>query len=444
MSQITAHAGHSHDGSHASDHAPLEAHIAARSRLNLADVTIRDGWGKLLATALFFVGLVACVIVGISAAGSSDPAVAKIAQKHALGSYHMGVLFALGLALGCLGLQMILQQFNAGWGAAVRRQCENIASLFWVVLVLFLPVAILEVFVTNGVLFKWMNESYTRGDPLYAHKAPFLNENFWLVRAAIYFTIWIVLGRWLLALSLKQDQTGDKWITAKQRWISSWGLLLFALSAAFASFDWLMSLDFHFFSTMWGVYFFAGSMVSAVALLIVILTSLRIAGKLGPTFTQEHQHDLGKLLFAFTVFWAYVTLCQYFLIWYSNIPEETGFFIIRQEGFWRNVAIAVCLGHFALPFLFLLIRKNKRSAHMLRIAAVWMLLMHALDIYFIVRPHVELRGMKLGEQPWVDVFGILGPVCLFLGFVVLKVRANPLIPIKDPRLHEVLEHKNYV
>lgn len=434
MSQITA--DHSHTGAHDHD----EPHVAASKKLDQALVILPRRSGTMLMSALFFVGVVSIIVLLLGMSGG------KSAVKHVMASWHTGVLYALGLMLGCLGLQMILQQFNAGWSAAVRRQAENIASLAWVVGVLALPVFLVELLSKQAVLFKWMDPTYTAGDPIYAHKAGFLNPQFWAVRAAVYFLIWIWLGTRLFRLSRLQDQTGDKWLTAKSRFISSYGLLLFALTTAFASFDWLMSLDYHFFSTMFGVYFFAGSMVASIALLVVILTTLRIQGKLGPTFTKEHQHDLGKLLFAFTVFWAYITLCQYFLIWYSNIPEETAFFVIRKQGHWTPVAILICAGHFAVPFLLLLIRNVKRNPHTLRLVALWMLVMHAFDLIYLVRPIVEKgdTGVKLGTNVWIDAFGILGPICLFLGFVVWRLTSVPLIPLKDPRLHEVLEHKNYV
>ncbi len=440
MSQLSAVKAHGHE--HHED-----AHLAAARSLDHGLVHLKPGAWRMAGTGLLFLGVLSCVVlvIGVLAGGGGGGEAAKNAIKHALGAYHTGFLYAVGLVLGCLGLQMILQQVNAGWSAAVRRQAENVASLAWVLGVLFLPVAILELLVTKGVLFKWMDDAYVAGDVLYTHKQPYLNEPFWAVRAVIYFVVWISLGTVLYRLSRRQDQTGDKWLTARARWISSFGLLLFALTTAFASFDWLMSLDFHWFSTMFGVYFFAGSVVSAVALLCVVLCTLRIQGKLGPTFTKEHQHDLGKLLFAFTVFWAYITLCQYFLIWYSNIPEETAFYIKRQTGTWRYVSIAIAVGHFAMPFLFLLIRDLKRNAHTLRLVALWMLVMHAVDLIYMVRPVIEKGGgPKLGAMAWIDVAGILGPVCLLLGFLVMRIGSTPLVPLKDPRLHEVLTHKNYV
>jgi hypothetical protein len=439
MSQLTAYP-HGH-GSHDDPHAP---HVEARKHLDMSAVVLPPGSGKVVSGLFVLLGVLCIAItfgLGMTA-GGADAAAKHAAQAHSLAGYHMGFLYVLGLALGCLGLQMILQQFNAGWSAAVRRQAEVVASLMWVPALLFIPIAFLEVKVYNGALFHWMNEAYTAGDPIYAKKADWLNETGWIIRAIVYFAIWISLSTVLYRLSRKQDETGDRWLTARGRFISSFGLLIFALSTALASFDWLMSLDYHWFSTMFGVYFFAGCTLSTLCLLAVVMCTLRANGRFGATFTAEHQHDLGKLVLAFTVFWAYVTFCQYFLIWYSNIPEESAFYTFRKDGGYMRMFQILCVGHFLLPFVVLLFRKTKRSTLLLRVVAIWLLVMHAIDLYFMVRPN--LKDVKLGDAVHLDILGIVGPVLLFVGLYIWKLSKVPLVPIKDPRLHEVLEHKNYV
>jgi hypothetical protein len=435
----TISAGHAH--SHPSGHTHEEPQIAARQALDVSKLTPGPGFGSMARNALWFVGIIGIGLVVFSAfsvSGENKHAV----QQHAMTSYHMGFLYALGIALGALGLQMIFQQFNSGWSATVRRTAETIASLFPVIILLFLPIAVIELVYKQGYLFSWMNEA-NHGDPIYSEKAMWLNPWRWGIAAAIYFIIWTLLGRKLYSLSRQQDQTGDRWLTARARFISSFGLLAFALTTAFASFDWLMGMDYHWFSTMFGVYFFAGSTVSCLAILCVILCSLRISGRLGKTFTDEHQHDLGKLLFAFTVFWAYVTFAQYFLIWYSNIPEETAFYNLRNDGTYKIIFQTLCLGHFLLPFVILLIRPLKRNPHTLRAVALWMIVMHAVDLIYIARPIVR-DVVPSASNIWVDIAGILGPTCLFLGCVVWKMGKAPLVPLKDPRLNELLAHKNYV
>ncbi len=434
MSTISAGHAHPHD-SHGAMHSHEEPQVAARLELDVNKLTPGPGFASTARYALWFVGVIGIVVVAISYFAGND------SKQHALTSYHMGFLYALGLGLGALGLQMIFQQFNAGWSATVRRTAETIASMFPIIFLLFLPIAIIELVNKQGLIFSWMNPA-THGDHIYQEKAIWLNPTRWAVAALIYFAIWTFLGRKLYSLSRKQDETGDRWLTARARFISSFGLLAFALSTAFASFDWLMGMDYHWFSTMFGVYFFAGSTVACLAVMCVILTSLRISGRLGKTFTEEHQHDLGKLLFAFTVFWAYVTFSQYFLIWYSNVPEETAFYNLRNDGDYKTIFQILCFGHFLLPFLLLLIRPLKRNPHTLRVVALWMIVMHAADLIYIARPIV--RGVAPGQNLWVDIAGILGPTCLFLGCVVWKMSKGPLVPLKDPRLNELLAHKNYV
>lgn len=435
MSQITADHAHGHG-----HHEP--GYIEARRHIDMNAVTLKGGKGVSGLLIIIGIAAIAFTAFGGFSTGGMDEAAAKAAKTHALAAYHMGFLYVMGLALGCLGLQMILQQFNAGWSGTIRRHAEIAASLMWVVLLLFIPIAYIDICVLHGGLFSWMNPAKTAGDPIYAAKAGFLNVKFFLVRAAVYFTIWILLAGTLYRLSRRQDETGDKWITARQRFISSFGLLLFALTTAFAAFDWLMSLDYHFFSTMLGVYFFAGSIVSTIAMLGIIMTTLRLKGKYGAAFTEEHQHDLGKLQFAFIVFWAYITFCQYFLIWYSNIPEETAFYNLRKDGGYMNIFTILAWGHFVLPFLILVMRPIKRNAHTFRLLALWIMVMHGVDLFFMVRPVV--KSVKIGENWWLDVLGIIGPVFLFLGLVVWKMGKAPLVPIKDPRLDEILHHKNYV
>lgn len=434
MSQASLSHGHGHD--HAA-HGHVEPQIAARALLKPELVNCESGMFRMLGYGLMLAGVLGLVLTGVIGFGSKE------ASRQAVAAYHMGFLFCVGLSVGCLGFQMILQQFNAGWSAALRRQAENVAAMVWVCALLFIPIA-LNAFLVNDEykLFSWMSLEHTAGDVLFQKKAAWLNPEFWAIRSAVYFLVWIALSQRLARLSRKQDETGDRWLTAKARRTSSYGLLLFALTTAFASFDWLMSLDYHWFSTMFGVYFFAGSIVSAVAVIILILGLAVGAGKLTGLVTSEHFHDAGKLLFAFIVFWAYVTFSQYFLIWYSNIPEESAFYNLRQIGAWRQVSIFLAFGHFIIPFLFVLFRGTKRNRRLLMLAALWMLAMHALDLFYIVRP--VLKSVPLGERLHLDVLGLLGPVCLFLGLVLRKVVSAPLMPLKDPRLHEALEHKNYV
>lgn len=458
MSQLSAGHGHSHDHAHDHGHVHHEpAHIAARRHVDTAQAT-PPGILWTIGAGLMLVGVLCLVVLFILSASAT--------AQHALAAYHAGVMYALGIGLGGLGYVMIFQQTNAGWMATLRRLFEYIASSIPFVFLLFAPILIAELFVYHGILFKWMKPGLAETDHLLAIKRPFLNETRWVIFAFVYFAVWTFLGVSLYRLSRRQDVTGDKWLTAKARTRSSYGLLLFALTTAFASFDWLMSLDYHFFSTMWGLYYFAGSILACTAVVIVFVCILKLSGKLGAPandphgpelVSKDHLHDLAKLLFAFTVFWAYITFSQYFLIWYSGIPEETAFFLRRKAGDWEAVGFILAVGQFCVPFLVLLFRPVKRNFKLMLVIALWVLAFRAVDMFYIVRPQVlvtdqdgmaDMVGQALPplKNVFVDVVGIIGPVVLFVGFVFIRAYrgGKPLVPINDPRLHEALEHKNYV
>jgi len=310
---------------------------------------------------------------------------------------------------------------------------------------------------TGGKLFKWLSMSAT-GEYVLEHKSFFFFggaeigtghvpfPTFFVVRALVYGAIWTLLSRRLLSLSRLQDSGQDTAAFAKARVTSAWGMLAFALTTAFAAFDWLMSLDYVFFSTMWGIYYFSGAAFSSAALMVLILAVLRGAGKLQSAITHEHFHDLGKLMFSFTVFWAYISFSQYFLIWYSNIPEETAFYKYRSEQ-WTGLGILLMLGHFVVPFLIVLFRGVKRNYRLLSVMALWAIFMQVIDIYWIVRPIVYAGNDQAptGAMVWLtDILGIAGPLAFFFGYLICTIPKGPLLGVGDPFLRESLGHKNYV
>jgi len=366
--------------------------------------------------------------------------------KHAVASALVGVCTILAVALGGLFWTMVLHLIGAGWTATVRRQFENLMSLIWVPFALMVPLLLFEI-ASGGVMFPWLKAELA-GDMLLEHKAGWLNPVFFALRFLAYGALWAILAMGLWRCSTEQDRTGDRWLTNKARKMSAWGLPLTAFSIAFVAFDWIMSVDYRFFSTMWGVYYFASVAQAALCTVVLVLAVLRLTGRLTGAVTMEHFHDLGKLIFAFTVFWAYITFSQYFLIWYSNIPEETAYYVVRTENGWKNLAMILSVGHFIVPFLILMIRRVKESTLGLAAMAAWMLLMIAADLIWNVRPMVY-AGVPVADQPgpvawWLDVVGLVGPVALFAGLLVRRVAGGPLVAIKDPRMHEALSHKNDV
>jgi len=433
MSQISV--GHDargggHPGAHASH--------GGRGGADLSDANIMpQGFGRGLSALLLVLGVLGLVGAGV--------AWGKVGSAHVLAALHIGAMGSLAISLGALFLVMASHLTGAGWNVTLRRQMENIASLVWVPGILILAILLTDNLL-GGVLFKWMNREVVAGDVLYQKKAGFLNPVFFFLRAALYVFVWFILSYFMRRYSTEQDATGDKWLSNRARFTSSWGMLIFALTTAFAGFDWLMAIDYRYFSTMWGVYFFAGAVGSGIATTILILAALRAKGKLEGLVTSEHAHDLGKLLFAFIVFWAYIAFSQYFLTWYANIPEETAFFNARKVHGWQYLFLALCFGHFVIPFYLMLWRLVRRSFALLAFFGIWTLIMQLADLYWIIRPQLYAQAtdpLRL-DLLWVDLAGILGVVFVFFGLLLRRVGSGVLIPTRDPRLPEAIAHKNYV
>jgi len=398
------------------------------------------GTGRLVSTTLIAIGLIAALVTTfIIFFGPSDN---PLLSKQMLASYHIGWLFALGISLGSLVFVMILQQTNAGWSATIRRQVEQFMAMMPWTAVLSLPV-LLSVLIMPGKLWKWMDPSYVAGDVVYAHKEAFLNVPFFTIRFLLYFAVWLILSHKLYSYSRRQDESGDKWLTARARRMSSYGLLLFALTTAFAGIDWLMTLDYHWFSTMFGVYFFAGNMAAALGTIVLTLLILRRTGRLQGLVTIEHLHDMAKLMFGFTVFWAYIGFSQYFLIWYGNIPEETAWFVRRRSDGWMAYSIWLVIGRFILPFLILMPRPFRRNLTIVGVMAAVMVGFHILDLFWMVRPQVYGDDGPIHFN-LLDIVAIAGPVLIYFGLVIRRIVSAPLAPLNDPRLRESLKHKNYV
>ena len=401
------------------------------------NTTLSAASAKKFAMPMLFAGIVGLIVTIISAF--------SVNLRHALGAFEVGVFTALAISLGSLFWIMVFHSLNASWAITLRRQFENLASLIWVPVVMMIIVALIEI-TQGGVLLEWLGHS-EEYNHLLEKKAPYLNSTFFMVRVLIYAFAWIMISRTLLKWSRQSDETGDRYLGRKARKLAGFGIPVFAFTMTFAAFDFLMSLDYRFFSTMWGVYYFASCGLASVSAVAVVATFLRRAGKLDGLVTQEHYHDLGKLVFAFIVFWGYIGFSQYFLIWYANIPEETAWYTNRQQHGWQWLFIIMTLGHFLLPFLLLIWRNNKRTMMILCVMALYMLGMVVLDMVWIIRPMVYLNSIDADPglaMIWLDIAGVVGVLGIFGGLVALKIPKSPLLPLKDPMLHECLKHKNYV
>jgi hypothetical protein len=273
-------------------------------------------------------------------------------------------------------------------------------------------------------------------------KAGYLNRNFFLARAAIYFLIWILLSTKLFNYSVDQDRSKDPQLTVRAQRFSLPALHLFGFSLTFAAFDWVMSLEPSWFSTIFGVVIFACGTVSSYALIILVTLSLKNAGPLEGAVNSEHYHDLGKLMWGFLIFWAYVSFAQFMLIWYAALPEETTFFHNRWDWApWNNVTVAIILGHFVIPFFWLISRNFKRNLGRLQIGSFIILVMHVIDMYWFVMPNFHL-GKAGFTFHWMDLACLFACIGVYGAFVFHRMTKHPLVPIGDPRLERSLHFQN--
>lgn len=363
-----------------------------------------------------------------------------------LHAWLLAVVFFLAISLGALFFVQVQHLTRAGWSTNVRRLAEIMAAGAPVLALFLLPV-LLNALMQRGDMFEWAAPGAALHEPAVAKKLPFLNAPFLGVRTAVYLLVWAIFGTFFLSQSRQQDVTGDWKHSYTMQWMAAPATGCFALSVSFFAFDYLMSLETTFYSTVFGIYFFAGCAMSFFATVSLLIMWLQSRGILSASVHREHFHDLGKFLFGFVFFWGYIAFSQYMLIWYGNIPEETQWFLRRQSGAWVGVSAALLIGHFVLPFPGLLSRHVKRSRVGLAFWAVWLLVMEYLDLYWLVMPSAAIPGTD-GEHIQPPHLGLLevslwlGMAGIFLLHFALRARNVPLRPLKDPRLGEALAFEN--
>ncbi len=353
-------------------------------------------------------------------------------QFHA--SYLVGFLYFLTISLGAMFFVMVHHLTNSLWSVAVRRLMENIMFVTAPAALLFIPVIL-----GLDTLYEWAHPGFFPDEPAYRFKAVFFSKSFYLARTVIYLAIWALLAVVLYRQSRQQDLCPQPCVVRRAIWWSGPGLLVLMVTVTMAAVDWVMSLDPHWYSTIFGVYVFSGGGLAFTAALILICLALRRAGWLRESITVEHYHDMGKWLFALTVFWAYIAFSQYMLIWYANIPEETLWYKHRLEGNWAYVSLTLLLGRFIIPFLVLLPRASKRNLPILGAAAALTLVMHFIDLHWLIMPAVHPHGFHLH---WMDAAAFLGAGSFFALLFWCRLRGRPMLPVKDLRLVESLEHQN--
>ncbi|MCK6556170.1 hypothetical protein L6Q96_16570 [Candidatus Binatia bacterium] len=349
-----------------------------------------------------------------------------LSREHFFRAYLVAYLFWFGVGLGCLGILMIHHVAGGRWSAAIRRILESGTRTLPLMAVLFLPMIL-------GLhdLYEWARPEEVAHDPMLQAKSPYLNVPFFLIRAAIYFTVWLLLARFLNRWSIEQDARCDPKLVVRMELLSRGGLVAMFLTMTFASVDWAMSLEPHWFSTIYGVIFIGGQLLAAMAFIIQIAARLVIGGPLTDIITAKQFHDYGKLLLAFVMLWAYFNFSQLIIIWSGNLPEESPWYMKRMEGGWQYVGVAIILFHFVLPFVILLSRDIKKRAGLLAGVALFVFLMRLVDMYWLIIPAFSPKAFSLH---WIDAAVVLGMGGVWVWFFVRQLQRFPLVPLHDPAL----------
>ncbi len=344
-------------------------------------------------------------------------------------AYLVAYLFFFGIALGSMAILMVQYVTGGAWGAAIRRILESCTRTLPLMALLFLPLLF-------GLprLYPWARPELVAHDPLLQHKSIYLNVPFFLVRAVLYFGAWIALTHFLNRWSLEQDSRPDPAVARRLEMLSRGGLVLYGLTETFAAIDWAMSLDPHWFSTIYGILLMGGQGLATFAFVIPVAVILARRPPLSRIISADQFHDLGKLMLAFVMLWAYFSFSQLLLIWAANLPEEIPFYLRRIEGGWLWIGILLVLGHFTLPFVVLLSRDVKRRPAALAIVAAALLLARFVDMFWLARPPLAGGGLRLHWLDFVMPFAMGGS---WLWVFVWQLGRRPLVPVNDPYLPEM-------
>ncbi|HVZ89232.1 MAG TPA: hypothetical protein VHG72_19855 [Polyangia bacterium] len=350
-------------------------------------------------------------------------------------SYLFGFTYWAGISMASVILLMIFHATHARWVTIIRRPIEAMSAS----VLLFLPLFIVLVFGLKYV-YVWINPPDSLGAEavrLIHGKAAYLNVKGFVIRGIVYLIFAVFVAQSLFGWSVRQDGAGGVALLQKQRNLAAGGLPFIAMTFTFAAFDWLMSLNPTWFSTIFGVYYFAGSFVSSLSILAIVTAKARTANVFGGLMNDEHTHNIGKLMLAFTCFWTYIAFSQLLLIWIAGIPEETPFYITRFNSGWAWMGILLIFGHFFLPFGALLSRSLKRNPRQLSLVAGWILFIHFVDIYWLVMPSRDPQGFALR---WTDITAFLGVGLLAVAFAITRLRGKLPVPVKDPYIAESIRY----
>jgi len=339
-------------------------------------------------------------------------------------------MFLVSIGVGSLALVALEYLVGATWSTPFRRISEFLASIIPVLAILVIPL-----FFGMHDLFHWTHPETLQNDPLLQSKASYLNVNFFIVRVAIIFVIWLAFYFLFIRNSQKQDVTKDPALTRQSIKLSAIFAILFIVTISVTAIDWMMSLEYHWYSTMFGVYYFAGTLYVSFAVAAFFAVKLNENGYLSERLSNNHYYSFGAFMFAFNIFWAYIAFSQYMLIWYADIPEETFWIIMRMKGSWAYFSIGLVFVHFIIPFLILLPRSSKVRPGLLTKMAVWFVLAHFYDLYWLIMPTYFTEGFVFG---WSELGFLMFAFGLIITVFRIRAAKTNLVPVGDPKLESGL------
>jgi hypothetical protein len=365
---------------------------------------------------VLFVGLVALLVslIGLF----TNP-------SHFWQSYLFAYIFWAGLALGCLGIFFLHNVVGGNWGVAVRRLVESGLQTLPLILLLAIPI-----FFALGTLYKWTDAGYRAEHFATGHKAAYLNPTWFIIRTLLYFAIWGFSGYRILGMANEHDRTGDPALFKRIKARSAPALLVFVLTTTLAFIDWIMSLEPDWYSTIYGWMFTVGEVLLTFSFLVAVLVLLSKREPFASFLTRQHYHDIGNLMLAFTMLWAYMSFAQFLIIWAENLPDEIPWYVRRFSGGWGYIAWTIAIFHFFVPFFLLLLRFVKKNPTRLRTLAVWIIIMKVLDVFWIVEPAFRQRGL---EVYWTDAAALIGLGGIWLAYFIRNLKSRPLLASNDPR-----------
>jgi hypothetical protein len=348
-------------------------------------------------------------------------------------SYLMAYVFWLGIPLGCFGIVMIHHLVGGTWGFVIQRPLESAIRTFPVMALLFLPV-----FFGLPDLYVWARPEAVAHDKILQQKSLYLNVSSFSFRAALYFAIWILVGTFLTRWSREQDRTANTSLVERLQNLSGPGLVLYGLTVTFSAIDWLMSLEPRWYSTIYGMIFMVSHGLVALAFVIGVAFFLSRREPLSEVMAPWVFQDLGNLLLAFVMLWAYTSFSQFLLIWVENLSHEIPWYLHRTMGGWGAIAVALLVLQFALPFLLLLSRAVKRKAATLCGVAVMIGLMHWVELFWFVAPTFHPQGLSIH---WTSVIAPIAIGGIWFSAFLWQLQGHSLLPFRDPRFVAIMEEK---